>query len=615
MSTPPPPPSKEEDKRSPVRVETVTHPAGRQAAVVLRDQQGNIIYPSYVPPETQPPETQPPETQPPGPAHDTSLPIHPHPHPQQSPHENVAGPSHRQDVAPQDVSDGIALDVDGPRPPQVNRGMSGAAGRWEGTGVDGVAGAEAGVGARAGTGYGERGSESSSSDSSSSESGDDDDDDEGAAGSQRGPKKKQKKAHHKKNDDDDDDDSRFRRFHFSNEHYRTRGKVSKRDGRLAISLTDLSSTGYLAKALGTAARKMAPLAKLTEEAAAAAAAAGKEDKDKHKDKHKHTDEHPAADQPKSPQTTTPTPTPRPPRLNIVIMVVGSRGDAQPFLRLAALLHTQHGHRVRLATHPAFRSFVRDECPGVEFFSVGGDPAELMAFMVKNPGLIPTLETVRAGEVGRRRVAMAGMMRGFWRACVDDFVVEGDGREGRVVGEREPFVADAIIANPPSFAHIHCAEALGIPVHLMFTFPYTPTQAFPHPLASVKRSNVDPGYTNWISYPLVEMMVWQGLGDLVNEFRVHTLGLDPVVCISFLPSSPRCFVGSPKTTSLLPNLPPSTQLTWGLVHAMGAGHGLPAACAVHLPLEPRVGPKAARLGRRGRRGGVCIPRPGIIVRPA
>ena len=31
----------------------------------------------------------------------------------------------------------------------------------------------------------------------------------------------------------------------------------------------------------------------------------------------------------------------------------------------------------------------------------------------------------------------------------------------------PFVADAIISNPVSYAHIHCAEALGIPLHLMF----------------------------------------------------------------------------------------------------------------------------------------------------
>jgi UDP:flavonoid glycosyltransferase YjiC (YdhE family) len=145
----------------------------------------------------------------------------------------------------------------------------------------------------------------------------------------------------------------------------------------------------------------------------------------------------------------------------------------------------------------------------------------MSFMVKNPGMIPTLESVKAGDVGRRRQAMRGMFEGFWGACCSPGVSNEEGGGG------EPFGADAIIANPPCFAHIHCAEALGVPLHLMFTFPYTPTQAFPHPLARVKRSNVEEGYTNWISYPLVEMMVWQGLGDLVNEFRVRTLGLDPV----------------------------------------------------------------------------------------
>lgn len=93
--------------------------------------------------------------------------------------------------------------------------------------------------------------------------------------------------------------------------------------------------------------------------------------------------------------------------------------------------------------------------------------------------------------------------------------------------RQPFVADAIIANPPSFAHVHCAERLGVPLHLMFTFPYSPTTQFPHPLANIKQTNVDKAYTNFMSYPLVEMMTWQGLGDLVNSFRVTTLGLEPM----------------------------------------------------------------------------------------
>lgn len=69
----------------------------------------------------------------------------------------------------------------------------------------------------------------------------------------------------------------------------------------------------------------------------------------------------------------------------------------------------------------------------------------------------------------------------------------------------PFIADAIIANPPSFAHVHIAEKLGIPLHIMFTMPWSPTQSFPHPLANIQSSNADINMTNFMSYALVEMM--------------------------------------------------------------------------------------------------------------
>jgi UDP:flavonoid glycosyltransferase YjiC (YdhE family) len=151
----------------------------------------------------------------------------------------------------------------------------------------------------------------------------------------------------------------------------------------------------------------------------------------------------------------------------------------------------------------------------------------MAFMVKNPGLIPSIETVKSGEIGKRRESMFQMFQGFWRACINATDDEKDVANLKMMGSKSPFVADAIIANPPSFAHFHCAERLSIPLHLVFTFPYSPTQAFPHPLANIKSSNVDQRYTNFMSYPLVDLMVWQGLGDLVNRFRVQTLGLEPV----------------------------------------------------------------------------------------
>ncbi|KAH7159973.1 hypothetical protein B0J13DRAFT_616766 [Dactylonectria estremocensis] len=300
------------------------------------------------------------------------------------------------------------------------------------------------------------------------------------------------------------DENKYRQFSVGDNNYQTRGKV-KKDGRLRITVNETANTGYLAKALGAAMKKVAPVS----------------ENDTSVPEIKLTDDAGNSSKPMAPPSIGPRPC-----LNIVIMVIGSRGDAQPFLKIGKVLKEEYGHRVRIATHPAFRDFVEKDS-GLEFFSVGGDPSELMAFMVKNPGLIPTIDSVKAGDIGKRRAAMAEMFGGFWRACINATDDEKDPHNLKMMGIKTPFVADAIIANPPSFAHIHCAEALGIPLHLMFTFPYTPTQAFPHPLASVKKSNIDPGYTNFISYPLVEMMVWQGLGDLVNEFRVKTLRLDPM----------------------------------------------------------------------------------------
>ncbi|KAI8261351.1 Sterol 3-beta-glucosyltransferase UGT80B1 [Colletotrichum sp. SAR11_239] len=183
-------------------------------------------------------------------------------------------------------------------------------------------------------------------------------------------------------------------------------------------------------------------------------------------------------------------------LNIVIQVVGSRGDVQPFLALAATL-LKSGHRVRIATHPQFSSFVLAN-PNLEFFPVGGDPADLMAYMVESPSLIPKVSQIRAGIIQRKRDMYTEMLDGFWRSCVHPDPLTN-----------VPFVADAIIANPPSFAHVHCAQALGIPVHLMFTMPWSSTKAFPHPLANVGYSKEDKKSTNFASYAAVEFLTWQG----------------------------------------------------------------------------------------------------------
>lgn len=163
--------------------------------------------------------------------------------------------------------------------------------------------------------------------------------------------------------------------------------------------------------------------------------------------------------------------PYPVQLNIVIQIVGSQGDIQPFIALGKGLQAS-GHRVRLATHLKFRNEIIQN--GLEFFDIGGDPEQLMAFMVQNPGLIPDLRTIKSGAIQQRRQEMKTIFSGCWRSCFekgeesDSPQIPGNIRSNGTSDRARPFVADVIIANPPSFAHFSCAEKLGIPLHMMFT---------------------------------------------------------------------------------------------------------------------------------------------------
>ncbi|XP_068664035.1 sterol 3-beta-glucosyltransferase UGT80A2-like isoform X2 [Aristolochia californica] len=62
-----------------------------------------------------------------------------------------------------------------------------------------------------------------------------------------------------------------------------------------------------------------------------------------------------------------------PPLQIVMLIVGTRGDVQPFIAIGKRLQ-DYGHRVRLATHSNFKEFVLTA--GLEFYPLGGDPKVL-----------------------------------------------------------------------------------------------------------------------------------------------------------------------------------------------------------------------------------------------
>jgi len=90
-------------------------------------------------------------------------------------------------------------------------------------------------------------------------------------------------------------------------------------------------------------------------------------------------------------------------------------------------------------------------------------------------------------------------------------------------DQRPFEADAIIANPPVFGHIHVAEALGIPLHIMFPQPwYYGTRDYPHPLIGLpydKKSD-----SNVRSYAGFEGVVWSSMELMMNAYRRKVLNI-------------------------------------------------------------------------------------------
>jgi sterol 3beta-glucosyltransferase len=120
---------------------------------------------------------------------------------------------------------------------------------------------------------------------------------------------------------------------------------------------------------------------------------------------------------------------------VTILIVGSRGDVQPFIALALSL-AKVGHRVRIATHEAHREFVSDW--NIDFFPLAGDPRELMKLCVENDMF--TISFMREGYAHYMSF-IEELLMSTWNACKDD--------------------TDVIIQNPPAMGGPHIAEKLKV----------------------------------------------------------------------------------------------------------------------------------------------------------
>lgn len=94
-----------------------------------------------------------------------------------------------------------------------------------------------------------------------------------------------------------------------------------------------------------------------------------------------------------------------------------------------------------------------ETSGLEFFPLAGDPKLLSEFVVKHRGLSPGLSLA---DIKEQRRQMRDIIFSTYAACTEPDPDHLD----------RPFTADAILANPPSFGHIHCAQKLKVPLHIV-----------------------------------------------------------------------------------------------------------------------------------------------------
>ncbi|CAN4102070.1 unnamed protein product [Withania somnifera] len=173
-----------------------------------------------------------------------------------------------------------------------------------------------------------------------------------------------------------------------------------------------------------------------------------------------------------------------PPMQIVMLIVGTRGDVQPFTAIGKRLQ-DFGHRVRLATHANFKEFVLTA--GLEFYPLGGDPKILAGYMVKNKGFLPS----GPSEIPTQRNQLKDIIYSLLPACSEPDMDTG-----------VHFKADAIIANPQ----------------------------------------------HMLSYQIVDSLIWLGIRDLINDVRKKKLKLRPVTYLSGSQGSeldiPHAYIWSP-----------------------------------------------------------------------
>jgi UDP:flavonoid glycosyltransferase YjiC (YdhE family) len=177
---------------------------------------------------------------------------------------------------------------------------------------------------------------------------------------------------------------------------------------------------------------------------------------------------------------------------------------QPFIALALGLQAA-GHRVCIATHINFESFVRRH--GLDFFLLGTNPEEgldtklgkAMIGSGNNPLRFLRMWRYMAGPI------MKQLFTDCWNACQN---------------------TDAIFCSSAACYIAHSiGEKLHIPVIPSLLQPYTRTRSFPNYIISAE-VNLGGSY-NWLTHVLADQLIWHPFRSTMNTCRRELLNLSPL----------------------------------------------------------------------------------------
>jgi sterol 3beta-glucosyltransferase len=186
-------------------------------------------------------------------------------------------------------------------------------------------------------------------------------------------------------------------------------------------------------------------------------------------------------------------------MRIAVLAVGSRGDVEPYVALAAGLRAA-GHDVTLATSPAYARLVHGS--KLAFVPLEGDPYDL----------VPGAQSQAWRASGRNPARFPARLRALVEPLADQLLEDS---WAACVG------AEAIIWTPLSPIGYHVAEALGVPAILAALQPLAPNADFAcPPLPALRLPRLLSGLYNTGASLLVEQATWLLFRSMASRWRAR-----------------------------------------------------------------------------------------------